>query len=572
MKKILIIIFAILLNVKAFAAPDAGKLLKQQQELDKQKQLPKKIPKNLIKEGSQKQEQKKDTPKIYVKKFVFKGNRAFKDQVLSQEIEEFYKKDLSFFEIQNVALKIQKFYNKKGYFLATAIIPKQEVKDGIITILISEGKLSSTNPIILKSKQLRLSKEIPNLYLVNSLKKGLTQQGLERGLLNLNDNPGVAGTINLEPGDEPGSTRIILDVVEGPLISGSFATDNYGSRYTGELRAVTSVQLNDPGKFGDQISFTNIQTPKENYNLNQVNYNFPIGRSGFRTTLSYTKLNYKIGKELETNPQSMGSAELFTSNFKYPALRTVNQSFFLEAGVDHKKLYNETTGVKTSDKRLDNINIGFSLQNTDNFITTGFSQLSFTKTYGDLDLSRIASSLTSDQGAGGAKTDGKFQKLNVELFRIQRVAEKLNLHVVANFQHTNKNLDSSEKMSLGGASGVRAYPSGEASGDEGRRLSIDAKYNLISGSKLGDVNLSIFYDYGKIKQYKNTHDISMTTPNHYSLEGWGVSADLISSGIYFVKIGWADAIGGNPGKTSAGKNNDGRGDSSRYWLMASVQF
>ena len=64
----------------------------------------------------------------------------------------------------------------------------------------------------------------------------VTQQGLERGLLNFNDTPGVAGTITLEPGDEPGTTKIILDVVEGPLLSGSVTVDNYGSRYTGEIR------------------------------------------------------------------------------------------------------------------------------------------------------------------------------------------------------------------------------------------------------------------------------------------------------------------------------------------------
>lgn len=191
---------------------------------------------------------------------------------------------------------------------------------------------------------------------------------------------------------------------------------------------------------------------------------------------------------------------------------------------------------------------------------------------GDLDLSKVASSLTSDQGAGGAKTNGSFEKSSLQFLRIQRVTEKLNLQLLANAQFSNKNLDSSEKLSLGGATGVRAYPSGEASGDEGRKISIDAKYNVKSGTRFGDIIASVFYDYGKIRQYKDTLDISMTTPNEYSLEGWGVALDLISAGRYNVKVGWADAIGGNPGKTSEGKNSDGRGDLSRYWFLASAQF
>jgi len=356
------------------------------------------------------------------------------------------------------------------------------------------------------------------------------------------------------------------------LLSGSVTVDNYGSRYTGEIRTTGTVNINNPTKYGDQVGLTKIVAPKDNFDLNQASYSFPLGRSGLRGTASYSKLEYKIGKELETNPMSMGTADLYSTSLKYPLYRTAKRSFFLDGSYDKKKLYNETTGTVTSNKELDNYGLGFTFQNTDEFITAGFSQLSFTQTFGDLDLSKVASSLTSDQGAGGAKTNGSFEKSTLQFLRIQRVTEKLNLQLLANAQFSNKNLDSSEKLSLGGATGVRAYPSGEASGDEGRKISLDAKYNLKSGTRFGDIIASVFYDYGKIRQYKDTLDISMTTPNEYSLEGWGVALDLISAGKYNVKVGWADAIGGNPGKTSEGKNSDGRGDLSRYWFLASAQF
>jgi hemolysin activation/secretion protein len=188
----------------------------------------------------------------------------------------------------------------------------------------------------------------------------------------------------------------------------------------------------------------------------------------------------------------MGTADLYSTSLKYPLYRTAKRSFFLDGSYDKKKLYNETTGTVTSNKELDNYGLGFTFQNTDEFITAGFSQLSFTQTFGDLDLSKVASSLTSDQGAGGAKTNGSFEKSALQLLRIQRVTEKLNLQLLANAQFANKNLDSSEKLSLGGATGVRAYPSGEASGDEGRKISLDAKYNLKSGTNL-EILLHLFF-------------------------------------------------------------------------------
>ena len=569
----LIFLFIVFTTKLVIAAPDAGSLLKQEKELQQQQNLPRSIPKSLIEDNTQQPEKQNAGETIFIKEFKFEGEiKAFTKEALKKVIQDLYNKELTFADIQSAASRIKNFYNQKGYFLANAVIPKQEVQNGIVIIVITEGKLDSKNPYIIKKTDLRLKEDIPKQYLTQSMNGEVTQQGLERGLLNFNDTPGVAGTITLEPGDEPGTTKIILDVVEGPLLSGSVTVDNYGSRYTGEIRTTGTVNINNPTKYGDQVGLTKIIAPKDNFDLNQATYSFPLGRSGLRGTASYSKLEYKIGKELETDPMSMGTADLYSTSVKYPLYRTAKRSFFVDGSYDKKKLYNESTGTVTSNKELDNYGLGFTLQNTDEFITAGFSQLSFTQTYGDLDLSKVASSLTSDQGAGGAKTNGSFEKSALQLLRIQRVTEKLNLQLLANAQFANKNLDSSEKLSLGGATGVRAYPSGEASGDEGRKVSIDAKYNVKSGTKFGDIIASVFYDYGKIRQYKDTLDITMTTPNEYSLEGWGVALDLIAAGKYNVKVGWADAIGGNPGKTSSGNNSDGKGDLSRYWFLASMQF
>ena len=569
----LIFLFIVFTTKLVIAAPDAGSLLKQEKELQQQQNLPRSIPKSLIEDNTQQPEKQNAGETIFIKEFKFEGEiKAFTKEALKKVIQDLYNKELTFADIQSAASRIKNFYNQKGYFLANAVIPKQEVQNGIVIIVITEGKLDSKNPYIIKKTDLRLKEDIPKQYLTQSMNGEVTQQGLERGLLNFNDTPGVAGTITLEPGDEPGTTKIILDIVEGPLLSGSVTVDNYGSRYTGEIRTTGTVNINNPTKYGDQVGLTKIIAPKDNFDLNQATYSFPLGRSGLRGTASYSKLEYKIGKELETDPMSMGTADLYSTSIKYPLYRTAKRSFFVDGSYDKKKLYNESTGTVTSNKELDNYGLGFTLQNTDEFITAGFSQLSFTQTYGDLDLSKVASSLTSDQGAGGAKTNGSFEKSALQLLRIQRVTEKLNLQLLANAQFANKNLDSSEKLSLGGATGVRAYPSGEASGDEGRKVSIDAKYNVKSGTQFGDIIASVFYDYGKIRQYKDTLDITMTTPNEYSLEGWGVALDLIAAGKYNVKVGWADAIGGNPGKTSSGNNSDGKGDLSRYWFLASMQF
>ena len=87
-----------------------------------------------------------------------------------------------------------------------------------------------------------------------------------------------------------------------------------------------------------------------------------------------------------------------------------------------------------------------------------------------------------------------------------------------------------------------------------------------------DMFFSVFYDYGNIKQYNNLLGINLTTPNKYSLKGWGVSLDLVNTKKYGLKIGWADSLSGNPGRTSSGNNSDGKDNSSRYWFQGFIKL
>ena len=75
-------------------------------------------------------------------------------------------------------------------------------------------------------------KDILTDYLENALSTGVTKNGLERALLNINDLPGVSAVSSIEPGAEEGSSKIVLNVVEDDLVSGSITLDNHGNRYT----------------------------------------------------------------------------------------------------------------------------------------------------------------------------------------------------------------------------------------------------------------------------------------------------------------------------------------------------
>ena len=571
MKKFFFIFFLIPSVAFSQTTPDAGKVLKQELDRDKRNEIPKKIPKNLIEKDKKKEIQPSDV-KIEVNSFKLDGDiKAVTTQELQNLLLDLINKSLTFSQIQLAADRITNYYNEKGFFLAQAIIPKQEIQNGIVVILVNEGKLDSKEPYKINKKDLRISEDKVKAYLDESLKENLLKDSIERGLLNIRDNPGVVANINLEPGSEPGSTKIILDIKEGPLMQGGLTFDNYGNRYTGDLRASISADVNDPSTIGDHINILGTKAIEGDLNLKKISYDLPIGFSGLRAGTSYSVVNFKIGKELTTNPLSTGKAEDINLNLKYPIYRSVSKTLMTNINYDKKYLYNTTTGSVTSDKEVDNYTFGITAQQIDSFFGGGFTQLNYNFTHGDLDLSKVASSLTSDQSATGYKTNGAFNKQNIQLSRIQQVTEKININLIADAQFASKNLDSSEKMSLGGPSGVRAYPVGEASGDEGYKYSADVKYNFANNTFIGDLSGSVFYDYGKIKQYKDT-GITSVNNNNYSLSGYGVSLDSVSYNMFSSKLVWAHTNGSNPGASALGLDSDGKKDRNRFWILANLIF
>ena len=557
----------------ANSVPDAGSLLKSEEDIKSYKKIPRSIPK-IDKEKQDKSKPIEDLKSsIFVNEIKFTGKiKKFKITKLQSLLKDFLNKKLTFSEINEAVDLIQEFYLVNDFFLAKVTLPEQEVIDGIIYININEGQLDTKDPYIIKTDNLRLYKDVLSDYLENALSTGITKNGLERALLNINDLPGISAVSTIQPGVEQGSSKIVINVVEDDLITGNITLDNHGNRYTAKQRSTIKIDVNNPSKIGDKLTITKTFNDDQKFDFSQFDYEVPVGQSGLKAFALASRLEFEIGKELKTNPVSLGNADTYEVGLKYPIQRTNNQSVFLKTSFERKEIYNETTGVLTNDKTVEKAKIGFDFEGRNIFQNDSISGISVSGIFGELDLSKVNSDYTNDQSSTGAKTHGDFSKALFDIYHIHRFTDKINFKYYGSLQYASKNLDSSEKMSLGGVSGVRAYPSGEASGDEGYKFSFEVQYDLSRPDMDFDLIGTLFYDYGKIRQYKDSSNITLTTPNEYNLSGWGVSFDLIANERVKLNLGWAQAIGDNDGQSSSGNNSDGRGGSSRAWFQVVFRF
>jgi hemolysin activation/secretion protein len=114
-------------------------------------------------------------------------------------------------------------------------------------------------------------------------------------------------------------------------------------------------------------------------------------------------------------------------------------------------------------------------------------------------------------------------------------------------------------MILGGPSGVRAYPVGEAAGPQGHVFNLELRYRL--GPQW---LITPFYDRGRIE--KRTAE----TMGAYSLEGAGVSVSWTGPGGWTARAVYARRMGSNPNaNTTTGQDQDGSLRKDRLWLTVS---
>ena len=173
--------------------------------------------------------------------------------------------------------------------------------------------------------------------------------------------------------------------------------------------------------------------------------------------------------------------------------------------------------------------------------------------------------------AQAGQTAGHYVKGNFNISRQQVLTQNASLFLSFNAQKANKNLDSSEKIYLGGANGVRAYPSNEGGGSDGQTLSIELRERLFEVWTLAG-----FYDQGRVTVYHDNQDVMggpLTALNAFTLKGAGLSLSWQGLAGVDLKLSVAKRLMDNPlSNAKTGADSDGTLRLNRVWLNANVAF
>jgi len=441
--------------------------------------------------------------------------------------------NLSLAELRALAARITAFYNGQGYFLTQAYLPPQDISAGAVTIAILEGRYGEVT--VNNSSHLRDSVARRTL---SGLDSGdiVASAPLERRLLLLSDIPGLIARSTLSPGSAVGTSDLTIELEPGRRITGSVEANNGGNRYTGPYRAGGSIDFNDPTGIGDRLSARVLASPS-GLAYGRLSYQAPIG--ALTLGVAYSHLRYDLGREF-SGLDADGTADIASLYASYPLIRSRDTNLYALASVEARWFTDRIRLIDIeTDKRSQAATLGIAGDSHDLLGGGGWTNVSLGWTFGNLDirtpLDRAIDDLT-------ARTNGHYNLVRFAAARLQTISGPLSLYASLRGQLAFDNLDSSEKMELGGAYGVRAYPEGEAYGDQGFLLTAEGRLmlNRWTGSLPGQLQLIAFVDYGQVDY---AHNPWFTGPNRSHRSGYGAGLNWFGPDNLILRASYARRFG-----------------------------
>ena len=503
--------------------------------------------------------------KITVNAFTVSGNTAIDSATIVAALAEDIGKELDAGGLANAARKARRVYTSRGYFLAVAYLPQQEIKSGVVEIAIIEGRLGEIKVSVAPGASITESQA--RAIIDAHLKSGdlITEAALERPLLLIRDMAGVDAKSTIDPGQQVGTADISVAVVpdqSGRQVSGRVDLDNNGNRFAGEHRIGASVLVSSPLGLGDRLSLRAQIAEQVKTNVASANYVLPVGPFGTKVALSAAQLYYTLGQNEFAGLGAHGDAAIYGFNVIHPVFRRRDANVFVRLGYEETSTRDFLKVTLAPDRKkipATTLEVSGDLFDSNKGYTFG----SLTYVEGRTKFLN-ATNLAVDQNSG--KTSGGFSKVAWSIKRLQQLPADFFLELAASGQVASKNLTPLMKFSLGGPTGVRAYPVGDASGDNGELYSLELRRVVPGVTLLGNaITGSVFYDAGRVEQNANLNDIPAAVPRNKQGRGgygFGLSGGNRDTLLMRLSVAWPDAA-----TPAADQNDKAKRDPRAYFSV-----
>ncbi len=188
---------------------------------------------------------------VFVRAFKLSGNTIFSDAELAEITAPFENREITSEELQEVQHRLTLHYVNRGYINSGAVLPDQQVTDGVVLIEIVEGRLTDITVEGTKT----LLPEFVSERLALGAGPPLNVNELAERIQILTQSPFISRiNADLKPGDRQGEARLTAEIEEPRPYQIQFIVDNQIVPTLGDVRSVVQGTHSNLTGWGDVLT------------------------------------------------------------------------------------------------------------------------------------------------------------------------------------------------------------------------------------------------------------------------------------------------------------------------------
>lgn len=515
--------------------------------------------------------------------------QAFVDQLRLQRLDR--NQGLTIGQLQLIADEITRYYREKGFFLARAVIPAQEVVDGVVAIRVLEGRLGGVQA---QGNSMYSAERLADPFkpYVGQL---VTVEKIEDALLTLQEYPGLSAVGVFQPGSEVGTADVVVNVSTEDRFDFLVRADNHGTRFTGEQRLLAEATWNNPFGQSDFLRLTALQTYEPDNSLfGAFKYELPLGNPRHRLGVEATRNTFDVGNLTggASGGEAGGVSEIASLYYQRNFLRTRETKIGGKADLTRKQADTETFGAVTSRDEIAVLGLEAGYENINSAsatITSAYVRVDVGLD-GQLGVPSIDELIEnrgnpdipgpSRVGTDRVPAGSDFSKLTVGYSWLKSLTVNQTLLFRLNGQYSDDLLTSLEQFSIGGPANVRAIPSSQFLTDSGAFGSVEwgirapgfADTPAFANRNWGDVlRFTVFYDYA-YGRYADNAVLVAGDDNAIKAGGAGVGVEFGLPGAFRLNVQWAKLTNGVEAEPENVTDPRAVPDDDQLWVDLTVEF
>lgn len=396
--------------------------------------------------------------KFLLKRIILVGNTVFTTEQLSKLYADKLNTEVSLADLDAIAQKITEHYRTAGYILSQAIIPPQEIANGIVRIKVIEGYVSKVS--VTGCKNHNVCKAISDYGNHIAKHTPLNLADLERYSFLANDIPGAKVRAVLSKSQDYAGAADLTFIVEEKNYGGSAAYNNYNSEVLGRQQVIGNAYLNNLS-YASATAISGITTTNGDMNYIAFSHKQQLNSNGLGGNVSISNIHTtpNMGTIGLGGLEIPGKAFIANLGLDYSWIRTHKRNFYVGGGF---KFLNSTTEFGDETLFKDNIR---SIN-----VHATYDYMYSVRTNNSLTLSLVQGlNILDAQGNPPSRVgeDLTFTKVELSGTSLHRFPNKFSSLLAFKGQYAFNLVPSSETFAYGGVPFGYGYDQSEFTGDRG---------------------------------------------------------------------------------------------------------